>query len=110
MSKYNVYAAEATWLEIAVDSGGYQTLMPRQALTVVLSQPAIGSEHPNVMRPGKRMLSTMTPTMAFESSGKVMVLQGNGLILKAVSNDQLWQCVGDLDRSQFHAGTIKPPV
>ena len=29
----NAYAAQATWLEIAVDSGGYQTLTPRQPLT-----------------------------------------------------------------------------
>jgi len=29
----NAYAAEAVWLEIAVDSGGYQTLTPRQPLT-----------------------------------------------------------------------------
>ncbi len=29
----NVYAAQATWLEIAVDSGGFQTLAPRQPLT-----------------------------------------------------------------------------
>ncbi|NKQ36352.1 MAG: hypothetical protein HF973_12135 [Chloroflexi bacterium] len=29
----NAYAAEAAWLEIAVDSGGYQTLTPRQPLT-----------------------------------------------------------------------------
>jgi hypothetical protein len=29
----NAYAGDATWLEIAVDSGGYQTLTPRQPLT-----------------------------------------------------------------------------
>jgi len=35
-----------------------------------------GPEHPNVMRPGKRMLSTMTPTMVFEPGGKVMMVTG----------------------------------
>lgn len=31
----DAYAAGATWLEIAVDEGGYQTLTPRQPLTAV---------------------------------------------------------------------------
>jgi len=35
-----------------------------------------GPDHPNVMRPGKRMLSTMTPTMVFEPDGKVMMVTG----------------------------------
>lgn len=33
-------------------------------------------DHPNAMRPGKRMLSTMTPTMVFEPDGKVMLVTG----------------------------------
>ena len=35
-----------------------------------------GPDHPNAMRPGKRMLSTMTPTMVFEPDGKVMLVTG----------------------------------
>jgi len=35
-----------------------------------------GPDHPNAMRPGKRMLSTMTPTMVFEPDGKVMMVTG----------------------------------
>jgi len=35
-----------------------------------------GPEHPNAMRPGKRMLSTMTPTMVFDTNGKVMMVTG----------------------------------
>jgi gamma-glutamyltranspeptidase/glutathione hydrolase len=35
-----------------------------------------GPDHPNVMRPGKRMLSTMTPTMVFDPNGKVMMVTG----------------------------------
>ena len=35
-----------------------------------------GPDHPNAMRPGKRMLSTMTPTMVIEPDGKVMMVTG----------------------------------
>ena len=35
-----------------------------------------GTDHPNAIRPGKRMLSTMTPTMAFDADGKVMLVTG----------------------------------
>jgi gamma-glutamyltranspeptidase/glutathione hydrolase len=35
-----------------------------------------GPDHPNAMRPGKRMLSTMTPTMVFATNGKVMLVTG----------------------------------
>jgi len=35
-----------------------------------------GPDQPNAMRPGKRMLSTMTPTMVFDNDGKVMLVTG----------------------------------
>jgi gamma-glutamyltranspeptidase/glutathione hydrolase len=35
-----------------------------------------GPDHPNAMRPGKRMLSTMTPTMVFNPEGKVLLVTG----------------------------------
>jgi len=35
-----------------------------------------GKDHPNAVRPGKRMLSTMTPTMVFDDKGKIMLVTG----------------------------------
>lgn len=35
-----------------------------------------GQDNPNAMRPGKRMLSTMTPTMVFDPEGKIMLVTG----------------------------------
>ena len=36
----------------------------------------LGPDQPNAIRPGKRMLSTMTPTMVFDSEGKIMLVTG----------------------------------
>ncbi|MCW8926418.1 MAG: gamma-glutamyltransferase, partial [Xanthomonadales bacterium] len=33
-------------------------------------------KHPNAMQPGKRMLSTMTPTIVLDESGKVLLVSG----------------------------------
>jgi gamma-glutamyltranspeptidase/glutathione hydrolase len=35
-----------------------------------------GPEHPNSLAPGKRMLSTMTPTMVLDADGKVFLVTG----------------------------------
>ncbi len=35
-----------------------------------------GPDHPNALAPGKRMLSTMTPTMVQDSAGKVFLVTG----------------------------------
>ena len=35
-----------------------------------------GPDQPNAMRPGKRMLSTMTPTMVFDTEGKIKLVTG----------------------------------
>jgi gamma-glutamyltranspeptidase/glutathione hydrolase len=35
-----------------------------------------GPQHPNAVKPGKRMLSTMTPTIVLDETGKVLLVTG----------------------------------
>lgn len=72
-----------------------------------------GSGHPNALAPGKRMLSTMTPTIVLDENGKVLLVTGTpgggriiNVILQVLVNviDYQLNIAEASDRPRIHQG------
>jgi len=72
-----------------------------------------GSGHPNALAPGKRMLSTMTPTIVLDGNGKVLLVTGTpgggriiNVILQVLVNviDYGLNIAEATDRPRIHQG------
>jgi len=72
-----------------------------------------GSSHPNALAPGKRMLSTMTPTIVLDENGKVLLVTGTpgggriiNVILQVLVNviDYRLNIAEASDRPRIHQG------
>lgn len=75
-----------------------------------------GSGHPNALAPGKRMLSTMTPTIVLDENGKVLLVTGTpgggriiNVILQVLVNviDYQLNIAEASDRPRIHQGWQK---
>ena len=75
-----------------------------------------GAGHPNALAPGKRMLSTMTPTIAFDADGKVFLVTGTpggsriiNVLLQVLVNtiDYKLNIAEASDRPRIHQGWQK---
>jgi gamma-glutamyltranspeptidase/glutathione hydrolase len=75
-----------------------------------------GDQHPNALAPGKRMLSTMTPTIVFDEDGKVFLVTGTpggsriiNVILQVLVNtiDYHLNIAEASDRPRLHQGWQK---